>query len=212
MTMMLASSAVLFAIPLLVGFNAPQARRARVEHRVLCPDEIATTGYYRNYSYGFSFSIPRGFKGFWNSARCVKEKQDCVCMGDHGRYIPLDEDSFIQVFVSPQNEETVKDSIDEEVRYRLSAHEKQGEQAIIVRRGRAALGNVAATRLTLKYRQAKTGKTMIEDQVMSPPPLDGHHGGFIFSVTLSSPENQYAKSKALFHSIIRSWRFRSVPW
>jgi hypothetical protein len=105
-------SVVLLGVPFLVGFCPAQPRYTFVKGKVRCPDEIATTGYYRNYSYGFSISIPRGLKGYWNSARCVKNKRDCVCMGDHGRFIPVDRYSYVQVFVEVMNSETVRESID----------------------------------------------------------------------------------------------------
>lgn len=209
--MMLASSALLLVLPFLAGLNAAQASRAPAKTEVRCPDEVATTGYYRNYSYGFSISIPSGLKGFWNSARCVKDNQDCVCMGDHGRFIPIDETSYLQVFVEVQNEETVRESIDEEVRLILRTQENHGERAEMVRKARLRLGGLLATRLTIRYRSAKTAGIMIQDHILCPPPIDRYHGGFIYSVTLSTPEDQYAKRKGVFYSIIRSWRFRSVP-
>jgi hypothetical protein len=65
-----------------------------------CPDRKTYTGKYRNLNYGFSIVIPRGLRGHWNSARCVPdEKIGCVCMGDHGRFIPLAEKASIEAFV-----------------------------------------------------------------------------------------------------------------
>src|SRR6267142_2464343 len=116
---------VLLGLPFLLGFRPPEATHRVAKNNVRCPDEIVTTGYYRNYSYGFSISIPHGLKGFWNSARCEKDKQDCVCMGDHGRFMPIDRFSYLQVFVEVQNEETVKESIDEEVAFILRTHKEE---------------------------------------------------------------------------------------
>lgn len=203
-------SAVILLLPSLVGLCPARPRDTFVKGEIRCPDETATTGYYRNYSYGFSISIPRGLRGFWNSARCVKDKRDCVCMGDHGRFIPVDRNSYLQVFVGTQNSETIRESIDEEVGFILRTHEEKKERAEVVTRVSSRLGGVSATRLKLRYRDAKTGEFMLEDSIISPPPVDRNHGGFLYSVTLSTPEKQYAKRKALFYSIIMSWRFRSV--
>lgn len=208
--MMRTISVVLLGLPFLVGFCPAQPRHTFVKGKVLCPDEIATTGYYRNYSYGFSISIPHGLKGFWNSARCVKDKQDCVCMGDHGRFMPIDRSSYLQVFVEVQNEETVKESIDEEVRFILRAHEEKKERADVVTRAPARLGGASATRLMLRYHDAKTGETMLKDIIIGGP-VDRVHSGWSYSITLVTPDKFYKKRKALFYSIIRSWRYRSRP-
>jgi hypothetical protein len=86
------------------GVSADSQRR-RVTSKPPCPDQRAWTGRYRNYVYGFSIVIPRGLKGYWNSARCAPdEKYGCVCMGDHGRFIPLSNDAHIEAFVGYQME------------------------------------------------------------------------------------------------------------
>jgi len=194
----------------MVGFCPAQPRYTFFKGKVLCPDEIATTGYYRNYSYGFSISIPHGLKGFWNSARCVKDKQDCVCMGDHGRFMPIDRFSYLQVFVEVQNEETLKESIDEEVAFILRTHKEKKEPAKVVTRAPSRLGGASATRLILKYQDAKTGEIMSEDIIIGGR-FDRVHSGWLYSITLVTPDKLYAKRKALFYSIIRSWRYRSRP-
>jgi hypothetical protein len=198
-------------ISLLGGFCCAQARHKSIKAQVRCPDEIAAIGYYRNYSYGFSVSIPRGLKGFWNSTPCVKEKQDCVCMGDHGRFIPIEGNSYLQVFVGVQTSETIRESIDEEVGFVLGTHEEKKERPEVVSRAPSRLGGISGRRIKFKYQDARTGEAMLEDIILSPPPVDRYHGGFLYSVTLSTPEKQYAKRKALFYSIVRSWRFRSTP-
>jgi hypothetical protein len=201
---------VLLGLPFLLGFRPPEARHGVAKNNVRCPDEIVTTGYYRNYSYGFSISIPHGLKGFWNSARCVKDKQDCVCMGDHGRFMPIDRFSYLQVFVEVQNEETVKESIDEEVAFILRTHKEKKEPAKVVTRAPSRLGGASATRLMLKYQDAKTGETMSEDIIIGGR-VDRVHSGWLYSITWVTPDKLYAKRKALFYSIIRSWRYRSRP-
>jgi hypothetical protein len=203
-------SVVLLGVPFLVGFCPAQPRYTFVKGKVRCPDEIATTGYYRNYSYGFSISIPRGLKGFWNSAICVKDKRDCVCMGDHGRFIPVDRYSYLQVFVEPQNSETIRESIDEEIGFMLRTHEEKKEPAEVVTRASARLGGESATRLRLKYQDAKTRESMLEDSIIGWL-VDRDHGGWLYSITSATPEKLYPKHKALFYSIMRSWRYRSVP-
>src|SRR6267143_1807600 len=100
---------ILLGILLMVAGLVPQAnsqtKRRKHTSTEPCPDQRAFTGKYRNIVYGFSIVIPAGLKGYWNSARCAPdEKYGCVCMGDHGRFIPLSDDANIEAFVSYQME------------------------------------------------------------------------------------------------------------
>lgn len=203
---------IFLGLPFVAGFGLTHPGYSFVKRKVLCPDDIATMGYYRNYSYGFSVSIPYGLKGFWNSAGCVKNKLDCVCMGDHGRFIPIDSHSYLEVFVGVQNAETTKESIDEKVESMLKTHREKQEPARILSRGSARLGGVSATRLKLRYRDTRSGEILLEDSLISPPPVGRDYGGFLYSVTLVTPEKLYSKRKALLRSVVRSWKFRPLRW
>ncbi len=182
------------------------SQTGRTKKKARCPDEAPTTGYYRNHSYDFSIRIPRGLKAFWNSARCVKEKDDCVCMGDHGRFIRISTNAYIEVFVSPQNYETRRESIEEEIIFRLQTHEEKKEKAETLIRAASRLEYTQATRLKLRYQDAKTGEVMIEDSIICAPP----GRGFLYSVYLITPQAQYRKNKILLNRVSHSWRFR--PW
>jgi len=210
MKTMIAIPMLLVATPLLTAFTGPHPSYPSIKRVVSCPDEVATAGYYRNYSYGFSISIPRGLRGFWNSARCVKDKRDCVCMSDHGRFIPLDRHSYLEVFVEVQNAETVEESIDDELAFSLKRHKEKGELAELVSRSRARLGCMTGVYWRLRYQDVKTGELMLRDTIISPPPVDRSHGGFLYSVTLVTPKKLYTKRRTLLFSIIKSWKYRSV--
>src|SRR6266436_3113221 len=94
----LAAILSLTVVGLFADSNAQTPKRAGPESP--CPDDKTYTGAYRNPQYGFSIVIPAGLKGYWNSARCAPdEKYGCVCMGDHGRFIPLSIDASIEAFV-----------------------------------------------------------------------------------------------------------------
>lgn len=87
-------------LPFVAAFCASATSLAAV---VGCPDEHPTTGQYRNDSYGFTVVIPKGFEGWWNSARCVPEPPDgCTCMGDHGRGLPLPGGGSISIVAQPE--------------------------------------------------------------------------------------------------------------
>lgn len=92
--------------------------RSNSSSATVCPDQQTYTGEYRNLIYGFSIIIPRGLKGYWNSARCAPDEEyGCVCMGDHGRFIPLSDDAYVEAFVGYEMEEgwSVKDYENQEV-------------------------------------------------------------------------------------------------
>jgi len=179
------------------------------KRKIQCPDEIATTGYYRNYSYGFSIWIPRGLKGYWNSARCVKDKAECVCMGDHGRWIPIDHYSYIQVFVGTQNSDTVKESIEEAIQLLQQHHADRIESFDVVSRTMRRLNGIHGVQMRFRYKDVETGQTMLENIIICPPPNDRDHGGFLYFVTLAAPEAAYLKRKPILDSIIMSWRFKN---
>lgn len=64
-----------------------------------CPDAKPTVGRYRNYNYGFIINIPKSLKAYWNSPACKPNGNECTCMSDHGREIPLDTpDSYIVIY------------------------------------------------------------------------------------------------------------------
>jgi hypothetical protein len=66
-----------------------------------CPDTTLIKRHYHNFTYGFDLLIPKGLTARWNSAACsIDAKLGCVCMGDHGRDIPLDGGGQIGVFAS----------------------------------------------------------------------------------------------------------------
>ena len=66
-----------------------------------CP-YAALRGTYRNHTHGFVVQIPAPLAGYWNSAACTpgEGSMPCICMGDHGRDLPLDGGGAITIFAS----------------------------------------------------------------------------------------------------------------
>ncbi len=56
------------------------------------------TGAYTNEDYGFSFVVPTGLTGRWQSPCTVDETGACVCLGNHGPAFDLDSSSVLAVF------------------------------------------------------------------------------------------------------------------
>jgi hypothetical protein len=61
-----------------------------------CP--APTVGAYKNAEYGFSFSVPQGLKGIWQSPCSVSASGECVCIGNHGLSFDLGNDVSMGVF------------------------------------------------------------------------------------------------------------------
>src|SRR6266853_6397373 len=80
---------LLFAVPALSLAQNHSGKRPLRAGAFTCPDDVARTGKYTNYSYAFRMTIPRHTEGFWNSTPCVKGPRGCGCMSDHGLVIPL---------------------------------------------------------------------------------------------------------------------------
>jgi hypothetical protein len=211
-TMQKGTYSIFLILALLGSVNSASSQSKPKLHPkiVRCPDEVSTTGRYRNYSYGFSITIPASLKGYWNSARCVKERNDCVCMGDHGRHIPIRNDAHLDIFVGPRNYDTRKDTIDDEQEIRLKVHKDKGESAEILSRITTRLDGFPATRLKLGYNGSKTGAKMIEESIICAP-MDREHGGFVYTIYLVTREDSYTKDRLLLNRLQQTWKFRSIP-
>ena len=197
-----------FALALFFLLSIGQAQSKKlVSEIVRCPDDAPTIGWYRNYSYGFSITIPQNLKGYWNSGPCAKEQNDCVCMGDHGRYIPIRKGSYLEVFVSAWTSETGKQSVDDEQSFILENHRGKGENAETINLTVARVNGFPATRLKLRYNDAKTGVVMIEDSIICAT-TDKEHEGWVYKIHLVTPESRYRKDKLFLKAVLKSWRFR----
>jgi hypothetical protein len=147
---------ILLTVAAFVPPGNEQTRRGRRAATEKCPDERSYTGKYRNFAYGFSIVIPAGLKGYWNSARCVHdEKHGCVCMGDHGRFIPLSEDANIEAYVGYQMEPDLSliDLENADIQY-LKNHE--GIEQVRVAGSRwFRLGRLHARRFVVRFVEKK---------------------------------------------------------
>jgi hypothetical protein len=61
-----------------------------------CPATYA--GRYRNGQYGFSFSVPAGLAGHWQSPCTWSKGEGCICLGDHGLQFSLPGGGTLGVF------------------------------------------------------------------------------------------------------------------
>jgi hypothetical protein len=190
---------VLVLFILLGGVTPAGSQRNRTAQKSPCPDTRPWTGRYRNYVYGFSVVIPRGLKGYWNSARCAPdEKYGCVCMGDHGRFIPLSDDAHIEAYVGWQMESdwSVRDHERQEISF--FTDNKKFERVNVLRSRWFRLGSLRARRFEARY--FENNKPMLTDQVVAL------HGGVEYQLTLVTSPQRYAADRRQFQKVIATWR------
>jgi hypothetical protein len=164
-----------------------------------CPDERSYTGKYRNYVFGFSIVIPAGLKGYWNSARCAPdERYGCVCMGDHGRFIPLTKTAGMEAFVGWQMESewTLRDYENEEV---TDLKQKQGVKQVRVLSSKyLRLGRVRARRFVVQF--SKDNQSAVTDQVIAL------YRGVEYQLILHTDADRYQKDRRVFERLVASWK------
>src|SRR5262245_32867298 len=58
-------------------------------------------GRYINEDHGYSFTVPKGYGGQWQSPCTYSERDhDCICIGSHGLYIAITKAAGVNVFSS----------------------------------------------------------------------------------------------------------------
>jgi hypothetical protein len=192
-------TAALILLILLGCVTSADSQRKHAAHKSPCPDDRAWTGRYRNYVFGFSIAIPRGLKGYWNSPRCAPdEKYGCMCMNDHGRFIPLSNDAHIEVFVGYQIETdwSVRDHENHEVS--SLSDDKQNRQINVIRSRWFRLGSVRARRFEAHY--LNNNKPMVTDYIV------GLYKGVEYELILVTPVERYRADRGQFEKLIASWR------
>jgi hypothetical protein len=176
-----------------------QVKRSKPTSTEPCPDQKAHVGKYRNLVYGFSIIIPAGLKGYWNSAPCAPdEKYGCICLGDHGRFIPLSDDTHIEAFVSYQmeSEESVIDHENNDIS--SLRHEQGIEQVRIVGSRWYRLGNLKARRFKVRF--VEKTKNVVADHIIAL------HKGVEYELILYTSAERYQRDEIQFEKVVASWR------
>lgn len=171
---------------------------------VQCPDTVPSTGKYENGSYDFSIVIPKSFKAYWNSARCVPDGDDCVCMSDHGRIIPLTAEPYeperhIEVYAGYTLEPDA--TIQDEVNDRIKAIRKAAARGSVTirRRSKLTIAGLAAERAVVHYYDPTLKKTMIEDFI------ETRYANASYSLYLRTPAKAYTADAKIFEAVTESF-------
>ena len=174
-----------------------------------CPDTVGWTGKYVNYSYGFSVVIPTGFKGLWNSARCVASRDGCTCMSDHGRIIPLSAEPFeperhIEVYAgyaADLDEPDVKAEADKRLRW-IGERGREGSVSMLNQSG-TTLSGLRAKRVAVRYFDTKLNQWMVEDFIEAL-----RNGDVEYSIYLRTSEKNYGNDRSVFESLVATFKLR----
>ena len=181
------------------GFVPPANSQVKRNEPDPCPDHKAYIGKYRNLVYGFSIVIPAGFKGYWNSAPCAPdEKYGCLCLGDHGRFIPLSDDAHIEAFVSYQMESEWS-VIDHENNDISSLRNEKGiEQVMVIGSRWFRLGNLKGRRFMVRF--VENTKNVVTDHIIAL------HRGVEYELILHTSTERYQGDEIQFEKVVASWR------
>jgi hypothetical protein len=186
-------------LPFVVAASCLAAAGQVLAEGTPCPDDRSTAGFYRNYSYGFTVVIPKGLEGRWNSAACVPHPQDgCVCMGDHGRELPLPGGGSISIDANPQ---VFEESLATAAYKGLRDFEGRTDASTLVvevfeQRRRKALPSYRYV-----ARSSQTGMTVVRESTHVVLPSGGH-----VVISIEAPEQQYIKHHPAYVALLDSLR------
>jgi hypothetical protein len=193
---------LLFFVSLLMV--SPATAQLKTDSKEPCPDRKTYTGKYRNELYGFSISIPAHLKGYWNSAACAPDGDDCYCFTDHGRVIRLGRDASIDAFVGWYMESTW--SAVEYQRSEISyiAQEKNVDHVKLISSGWLRLHKLKARRFTVEF--TRNNERFITDQIFAL------HKDVLYELVLRTSADRYEMDRIPFQKVIRSWRLTPRIW
>jgi hypothetical protein len=166
-----------------------------------CSDNIATKGWYRNISFGFSVIIPSGLTGRWNSIPCVDgEKGDCICMADHGRFISLADNNYINIdaehIIEP--DEPLANFVLKNIDY--LKNEIDNNSLVLTDVQKTKLYKNKAIYFKAEYE--RNGNSRVTEYLI------GYNNNMsnIFTIRFDSDKDSFNKYHKYFMSIIKSWR------
>jgi len=174
-----------------------------------CPDTVEWTGRYVNYSYGFSVTIPKSLKGFWNSPRCIAGSDGCTCMSDHGRTIPLsiepnESERHIEVYAgyaAELDEPTVKAEVDEHLQW-IGERSREGSVSVL-KQSAMTLAGLKAQRVVVRYYDKNLNQWMVEDFVETL-----RWGDVEYLVSLRTHDQEYERDRKILEEVLDSFALR----
>jgi hypothetical protein len=195
----------LMLVALLVTEGVIVSKDSSAQLHATCPDEVSWKGMYVNHSYGFSIFIPNGLAGLWNSARCVSHNNECTCMSDHGRIIPLSKgtggpDRQIEAYADYGAELEIGTATEAATSELTAIRESSMAGTMtVLSRTPMKLGGLHAWHVVVRYSDKKSKNWMVEDFI------DAVNRGVRYLLYLRTPEQEYAHDRITFNRIVGSF-------
>lgn len=175
-------------------------------------EEFAKQGYgiqrgqYRNYEYGFTVLIPKGYVGI----------RDPNPQPQHGFWIVLSRQPKAEIDVYANYDAANYDSLDEAVDAQFRYLKKEGVEIGELSRQTLTLQKLPAMRVVARYKDKASGVVMIHDLIAAirTQPYKDEYGEddikILYILLLRTPESRYSTDKELFERIVSSWKVRPL--
>ena len=119
-------------------------------------------------------------------------------MGDHGRFIPLSDDTHIEAFVGYQMEPDWSVRAHERQEISSLTDDKKTERVNVVRSRWFRLASLRARRFEARY--FKNNKPMVTDHIVAL------HDGVEYELILITSADRYVADRRQFEKLIATWR------
>lgn len=165
-----------------------------------CSANFTATGVYRNYSFGFTMTIPRGLKATWSSPPCSVDKStnDCICMNDHGRDMALAGGGTIGICAGHNATSDALPTIAFNDLNDFKGSTK-GDELTIVSLDRIQWKAMGAYRYVA--RRENDGEATVRESVVATG-----RDGEMFLLYIEAPQAQYDRYRPAFNAMLKSWR------
>lgn len=164
--------------------------RLPVQNFQISPQHVPHEGQYTNRQYGYSVTVPDGFKAYRDPAPAPQ----------HGVAIPLDGTGY--VWVDGSYNAPVFNSVEQFRTYTLDMIKKHGEGLEIVRSSLDKLAGMTTARILVQYRNRESGTTVMEEQLLAIRP----DGQAIYTIGLISTEHKYKQHTAVLARLLKTWK------
>ena len=151
------------------------------------------TGYYRNYTYGYSIVIPEGLVG----------KSSPLPMPQHGVGILLSMNPIGYLFVDGSYNSVEWKSSEKAAEEHIEFTKNESEGIISVQKNNLLFNNIEATRILVKYKCPNAD--MYRDMFIF---IDNR--GIVYKVVLRSVEKKYNDYKKIMDQVIDSWKEEEI--
>ncbi|MCI0489344.1 MAG: hypothetical protein L0229_22355 [Blastocatellia bacterium] len=161
----------------------------------------AHTGRYDNYVYYFSLVIPRGLIGY-----SAPEPAPA-----HGVAILLSKKPDTWIYAGAHYNATFLESLDAALDQHLEWIKDKGTDIEVMKRERTFLNKLRAMRLAVRYKNKKTGRIRIEDEVIAFRPGGTANADIIYNITLYTTDDRYNDDITTFEHILKGWKLKRIP-